>query len=166
MSAASTPSTTTVRVVTLLALAWAAAALVAQVVFSLAVVPRIAETIQFTIPGRGPSVETPVDTAVISIVGLIVAAVGTAASLVALLLARRHGRIAYIVAVLVCVLVPGFTTLVVVNGATALATDGGTSTGSSLLVGFAGIAAIALAALSILAVPKYVAQRLGEPYAE
>jgi hypothetical protein len=153
------PTRAAVRLIGRFALAWSVLGLVVQVIFSSLVAPKLGETFDFTIPGRGPTLAVAVDTGVMSTVGVVVTVLALLLSAFALLMEARNSRFAYAVGVVVCIVVPGFVALVTGNGVAAAATGGDSSTGVSLLVGFVAIVAVLLGALSIVGATKFEKQR-------
>ncbi|MET0989245.1 MAG: hypothetical protein ABWY54_01220 [Glaciihabitans sp.] len=145
-----------------IALGWSVLGLVVQVIFTALVAPKLGETFDFTIPGRGPTLAVAVDTAVMSTVGVVVTVVAILISAFALLMESRNSRFAYAIGVVVCIVVPGFVGLVTGNGVAAAVTGGDSSIGVSLLIGFVAIVAVMLGALSIVGATKFENQRAAQ----
>ena len=163
-SDADAPHGSTAKVVTLLAVAWAAFGVTGQVIFSAAIAPSLGEELLFTIPGRGPTLAVTADTGVLSVVGLVVTVVALLIAVATVFLAGHSTRIAYAIGVVVCIVIPGFFCLNLANGLFALASGDGTSVDGSFLVAFIAVFGIAAGGISVAEAPK-IARRTSRPIA-
>ena len=138
-----------------LAFVWSVVGLVVQAIFAIVIAPALGETLDFALPGRGPTLAVTVDTGVVAVLGIVVSLLAVAVAVAAVMLASRGSRGAYAAAVLVCIVVPGFVALVTVNGLVSLATGGETSTGTALIAIVAGVVGFALGGISVAQAPKF-----------
>lgn len=153
------PTTETIKVVTRFALAWSIAGLLVQTVFAAVIAPSLGATLDFALPGRGPTLAVPVDTTAVSITGLVVTVIAAAVSLVAIVTVSGASRGAYAAAVVVSIVVPGFVALVTANGLATLTTGGESTTGTAFLAIAAGVVGFGLGGLSVAQAPKLAAAR-------
>ena len=152
------PSDATVRVLTRIALAWAVLGLVVQAVFAAVIAPALGDEVAYTIPGRGPTLAFAFDTQSVAVTGLVVTAVAILIAAANIFLAARSARSAYAIAVVVCIVIPGFVVLNLANGIFALGSGDGTAGGASIVVALLAVAGVAVGAISIAEAAK-IAQR-------
>lgn len=153
------PTIETIGLLTRIALAWSIVGIVAQTLFAAVIAPSLGATLDFALPGRGPTLAVPVGTAAVAIAGLVVTVIAVAVSIVAIVTVSRAARGAYAAAVAVSIVVPGFVALVMVNGLAALATGGESTTGTAFLAIAAGVVGFGLGGLSVALAPKLAAER-------
>ena len=138
----------TVGVVARFAVGWSALGFVAVLAFALLGLPHLGETVELDLPGRG-NADFPVNSVGLIVVGIVVVAVALLASIAAVLLSASAPGFAYITAVVVCIVVPGFAAVVVGNGIAELARAGAPA-GNFTAAPFFSIVAMALGAFSII----------------
>jgi len=138
----------TVRIAARFALGWAVLGFVAVLTFALLGLPHLGATVQIDLPSRGPDTDFPVNAVGLVVVGIAVTALALLASIAGLLLSAPAPGFAYITAVLVCIVVPGFAAVVVGNGIAELARAGAPA-GSFPASPYLAILAILLGAFSI-----------------